>query len=235
MNVSVVVPLELGDCEYRQRAWEWVQRKWSIRYPEWRVIPGYSTLGGWRKGVAIINGVRLAPDGIVVIADADVWVPHVRNAVQLAIDTGGWVKPHKRFVRLTPEATRGVIANETPIDRALTSERYWWKKPNYQTPCGGMVIMHRDLALDVPGDPRFAGWGKFDVSWAIALTTLAGLPLVAGLSALHLWHPPQPRPAPNTGSPENMSLLALYQGASGDPERMRSLVEEGKVWRDRMT
>jgi hypothetical protein len=185
--------------------------------------------GDWHVARAITNGVHKAADGIVVIADADVWVPGVERAARLAHEHNTWVEPYRQFITLTDAATRDVIAGNLKLDRAMRKPQHWDKPPKKRpTACAGMVVMPRALALDVPGDPRFRGWGLRDKSWGIALRTMAGDSLKANLLLAHFWHPYPGWPADRVNNPDNMPLYERYVGASGDPERMRGLLREAR-------
>jgi hypothetical protein len=90
----------------------------------------------------------------------------------------------------------------------------------------GIVIAPREMLLSVPLDPRYIGWGQEDVSWAIALETLAGRPWRGRAPLVHLWHPPQDRMTRRFGSRASRDLYRRYQAASHDPTAMRALIQE---------
>ena len=97
------------------------------------------------------------------------------------------------------------------------------------------MLISTERAREVPFDPRFEGWGGADWSWGWALTTLLGAPVQGGKAAVHLWHPPQARPARQLGSAENEALKARYRAAHRQLDAMRSLVTEARRHADRAT
>lgn len=105
-----------------------------------------------------------------------------------------------------------------------------------------MTVLPRALYERVPLDPRFAGWGQEDGSWADALTALAGPPWRGDhpkqpLHPMwHLWHPPQERTFPAgrsasraIGSAEGLALRQRYRAAArAGPGAMAALLAEAR-------
>jgi hypothetical protein len=89
---------------------------------------------------------------------------------------------------------------------------------------GGIVVVPRTTAEQIPPDPRFRGWGGEDESWGYALETLAGPPWRGGYDLIHLWHPPQARRTRAHGSKENTDLAAQYRAARGNRAAMIALM-----------
>lgn len=224
--VTVVVPLSIT-CEHRERAWAYVRERWAKDHPNWPIVVGLCT-DLWRKAVAVTNGVHAAPEGsIVIVTDADVWTPGISESVDPVRSGRPWSKPHSRFVRLTEAATERVLAGaDLESIGGIATNRA--ERPYRQTLAGGVVVLPRETALEVPGDPRFTGWGGQDTSWGTALRTLAGAPHVGNLTTYHLWHPPQERVARNVGKPENEALKERYLAARKYPKVMRELIAEGQ-------
>lgn len=233
MTASIVVPHELGNCKVRQRNWVHLRERWSAHYPRWPIVYG-TCPGEWRVAQAITNGVMRAPPGIVIIADADVWVPSIERAVHMAREKNTWVEPYKWFITLTDKATKSVIRGDLDLDRGMRKPQHWDKPPKKNpTPCAGIVVMPRDLALGIPGDTRFKGWGWRDKSWGIALNTLAGPSLKAGLLLAHFWHPYPGWPKDRAGNPDNYTLYQEYVAAEGDQERMRVILQRARQHAER--
>lgn len=214
-TVTVLVPW-LSDGAHRDVAWQWLRHRWSTVYPGWRIVEAPCPPGPWSKGAAIRDVLHLVPDGVVVLADADCWTDGIPTAVKAGQP---WAVPHRLVRRLTPTATRRLIAGAEPSG-PLAEPAYLGH------PGGGITVLSRTLLADVPVDPRFQGWGHEDDAWAIALTTLAGRPWRGVEPLLHLWHPPQPRTSRLRGSGDSWALYLRYCKARGKPHQMRHLLAE---------
>lgn len=94
---------------------------------------------------------------------------------------------------------------------------------------GGVLVTSRDVASEVPLDPRFQGWGQEDESWSLALRTLVGLPQRGGAALVHLAHEEAPRLSRSRGSWDGWELRRRYLSCLGDPEAMRQLIEEARA------
>lgn len=226
-DVTVVVPLA-GACPHRKAAWDFIRARWEREHPTWPIALGECPTP-WRKAVAVRDGVRKARTPIVIVTDADVWTPGITDAVEI-IRSGrtAVAQPHARFARLTPDATQRVLDGTLDLDTAPQHPANLLERPYRQVLAGGVLVLTTEAALTTPGDPRFVGWGGQDISWGIALTTVFGRAHRGRGTTVHLWHPPQERVARNTGSPQNMRLLARYRSAARSPARMLALVREGQ-------
>lgn len=128
--------------------------------------------------------------------------------------------PHGFVHRLDPEGTEAVLAGERWEGQPLARAPYFGRFG------GGVVVLPRQTALDVPMDPRFIGWGQEDEAWAIALTQMVGPCARGNATLVHLWHPPQKRATEKKGSAEGRALWWRYSRARGKPDTMRRLIGE---------
>lgn len=221
-SVTIVVPWR-GGCPARERAWGWVQARYQAERPEWQLVeaPGPDP---WVKAAAAMPAVEQSPaDGIVVVADADVWCDGLSAAIDaVASGNADWAIPHRKVHRLSAQATAGVLAGGSidPIPDDLARHAY------EGVDGGGLVVAHRGTMLEIPLDPRFVRWGQEDESWAFALHCLAGPAWRGTAPLLHLWHPLQPRQRPKVGSRESWALRGRYLLALNDPAAMRELLKE---------
>lgn len=199
-------------------------------------------LGPWRKGVAIEAGIasalRARPSTCVfVIADADVIMKTFDSGISEAIGRvraghEAWAVPHLDVHRHPEPWTADVIAGGAgaalPDDPDVVIHR--------GHPGGGLVVINREIAAArcLP-DPRFAGWGQEDDSWAYALRTLYGVPWRGKGPLHHLWHKPQERLTRAVGSAEGAGLFRDYVRARLNVRLMRSLVDSGWRWWDDQT
>lgn len=214
MSAQVVVPWR-GGCPHRERVLGWAQG----RYP-WPVILARGP-EPWCKGAAV-NPWVAEIDGVVVVADADVWCDGLSQAVEAVEGGAPWAIPHGDVHRLTQEATEAVLAGAD-----------WRGQPLEQAPYrgirgGGYVVARAEVLREIPLDPRFTGWGQEDVSWGLALATLLGEPWRGEADLVHLWHPPQERMTRKYGSMEGRALYRRYARASHDPAEMQALIGEAR-------
>lgn len=217
MTVSILVPMGGPACEWRERAWSWVQRHYSENHGDWELVAGKCSEPEWSKGAAVADAFSRSSGDVLVIADADSYT--TPEAVRTAALTTSWAVPHGRVYRLNQRATELLYAGE-PLRRGHTA-----REPYMGPAGGGILALTRAAYLEVGGvDERFRGWGGEDVSLAWALETLVGPYRRIGAPLHHLWHP---HPAPNLrGSPESEALVARYKAARRSPELMLALVQE---------
>lgn len=220
MTAEVVIPFA-GDCPYRERARRWVMdRCQGVGVP---ARLGLHAGGEWCKAQALNSAVESSDAEIIAVSDADVWTAGLAEAVGAVAGGAPWAIPHRDVHRLTERSTEEVLAGADWRD-AETEQA-----PYKGLPGGGIVVAAREVIEAIPPDPRFVGWGQEDESWAMALETLLGPPWRGGEPLVHLWHPPQERMTRRRGSAANWSLRCRYLAARGDPEAMRTLLEEFRV------
>lgn len=221
-SVSVIVPWR-PDSDARVRAWDWVRRQWATRHPGWQVVTGSPPDGPWCKAAAVADGLRRADGAIVVVADADVWCDGAGMAVEAVHRGAPWAIPHGLVYRLNEQSTEAVLGGGTPTTAlpALT------RAPYRGVEGGGIAVLPRTLYRKAPLDPRFTGWGQEDLSWALALNTVAGRPWRGVAPLWHLWHEPQARLNPHVGSQQSHRLHVRYQyAAKAGPDAVRVLLAE---------
>lgn len=222
MRVTVVIPW-LAGCEHRERALDWVQARYAERHPDWQVVvsPGGTP---WCKARAVWPAIQEA-DGVVVVADADVFCEGLELAV-CAVEQGWpWAIPHGNVYRLSP-ATTDALVNGLDLTEACRGELAERSYPGMQG--GGYVVARKQTITRVPMDPRFVGWGQEDISWAIALHHLLGPAWRGSAPLAHLWHPPQERTTRKRGSRDNELLRRRYVRVRRDKRGMRELIEEAR-------
>lgn len=226
MTVSVVVPYR-SECPGRERVWRWLLERWRSTFPEWEIIEAADDDGPWAKGVAATRGVATASGEVLVIADADVWVPAIGDAI-VALEAGApWCVPHRYVARLTEKATARVLAGDLELELAAVEPRNV-SPPKYSgMPGGGAVVIRRDAYLEAPLDPRFRGWGCEDHAWGLALRAIFGKPVrpLDG-NLVHLWHPPARERPQNRVAPTSEALRLRYQAARGSAAAMRAVLAE---------
>jgi hypothetical protein len=227
-KVTVIIPYSQWECPQRNRILSFILKKWETEYPNWKVVIGESEANPWRKAVSIKRALDKVTDGVVIIADADVWVPGIEHAVDALKGGYGWIKPHSLFVRLNEEATHKIIHLNYDMQQLASLQENLEEIPYQQTPCGGILVIHPEIARAVPPDPRFEGWGGEDVAWSYALSTLVGQNYMTDLVAYHLWHPPQERVDRKTPNEKNLKLQETYAKCKGSVEKMDLLVEEAR-------
>jgi hypothetical protein len=214
-EVTVVVPWRGGE-PHREAAWQWVR----ARLAGWHVVEAEAPPGDWCKAAAVMPAIEATDAELVVVHDADVWSDGLAVAVDKVREGAPWAIPHKRVRRLNQASTRRVLRGEAP-DRLPLEE-----PPYIGAPTGGLVVLPRVTALQVPMDCRFVGYGGEDRSWGRALDTLVGPPWRGDVNLVHLFHPPQPRTDRNHGSEATEALRRRYMDARHNPTAMRALLDE---------
>lgn len=221
---TVLVPWR-GGCPHRRRARDWVLRKWDqLRYPV-DLLRSPAALP-WSKGALISRGVPGASE-IVIVADADCWTDGIGQAVTAVENGAPWAVPHLKVHRLTERATDYLLSGcREPLALETEPCEINGDEPYNGYVGGGIVVVRRDVLLEVPFDPRFQGWGGEDSSWRDAMLTLIGPPWRGREPLFHLWHPPQPRMNRFMGTPENHALRKRYVRVNRKPKQMRALLNE---------
>lgn len=224
MTATVIIPFA-SDDPWRRRARDHVIEWWNGG--GFDVIEGHCD-EPWRKAVAVTAALRRATADVLIIADADVMVGDpfaVDDAVAAVAGGAAWAMPHGKVHRLDRAATEDVYDLGTwpghTAGRAQRPYRGW--------PGGGIVVVTRETWERIPMDPRFAGWGGEDESWAAALDTLAGPCSRFDAALFHLWHPPQARLSRRWGSREARALTGRYRAARANPPVMEALVADART------
>lgn len=207
-------------CEHRDRALMYVISRHAEN--RWPVILGHHTDGPWCKALAVRDALEQTDADVLAICDADAWTDGLAAAVCAVRDGAAWAVPHRGVFRLTETAT-ALYAAGSDLAELETEER-----PYLGFEGGGMTVLRRDVYENCPLDPRFTGWGGEDDSFGFALRALHGAPWrpTEYMPLVHLWHPPQERATRSFGSLEGRELRKRYARAQGQPDVMRSLIEE---------
>jgi hypothetical protein len=223
----LIIPWKETDCLWRLAALGYVkglrhEEQFSVKLATSEPAPN------WVKAQPVWGALAgVIPDSLVVlIHDADVWCPPAELDQAIAAVVSGkaqWSLPHRRVMRLDQGSTRRLCNGGTFEDNHLEQDPY------DGIPGGGIVVARAGTLRETPLDPRFVGWGQEDESWGAALTTLHGEPWRGDAELIHLWHPPQERLTRSRGSIDNWLLKVCYCEAFGNPERMRALVDKGKL------
>lgn len=223
MTVAIVIPWMPG-CPHRERALQWTLEQYRAEFPDAEIIlSGCNPDLPFNRSEAILSGAHQTAADTIIVADGDCYSPGIRAAVA-AVEAGTpWAVPHLMLCRFTEAASERVLAGERPEDQDDFAER-----PYKGYEAGTLLVIRRDVILDVPPDVRLIGWGQDDQCWALALRALVSAPLRGTDPCWHLWHPPQTRKNRAVGSDANLALYKRYKAVRHDPNRMRALVNEAK-------
>jgi hypothetical protein len=228
VTVSVLVPFNEGECEQRDRVWEWVHERLELQLPDAHVIIAGDDDPPWSKGTAVRNCLRYARGDVIVVHDADSTVDNLADAVEVVEMGAAWCVPHSRIVRLNEHTTGQWLTRPVPhrLPAVTARHRERYAKPSVHG--GGVTVLQRKILEDVPVDPRFRGWGGEDLAWGRALGTLHGEAVQLQTDLIHLWHPPRPEHwmVKGTVLPETQALADRYCQANGDPAAVRRLLAE---------
>lgn len=142
----------------------------------------------FNKSKALNAGARAARHPLLLLHDADVWVPAdyvAQCAGRMAAE--GWeaVRPI-RFLFLLEEAQAAAALATGRLDGFREIPRVQQNNPGLSS------FIRRDTYFELGGhDERFTGWGWEDVEFLDRLRTRRLYP-GAFLPAVHLWHAPPP-------------------------------------------
>lgn len=205
MKVTAVVPWR-GGCEHRERALEWVTARLASAGVD--VVLGHCEEGPWVKAVAVADALGRVDADMLVIHDADVWVPELLRAVEAVDDGVPWVAPHTLVRRLDRSSTAAVL------DGGELGGTLEHPGPYVGVVGGGVVVLPRSTYERVPMDHRFLNWGQEDEAWGLALDVLAGPHVRLTGDLWHLWHPAPERIDRRIGSIEGRALRRRYERAA---------------------
>lgn len=223
MNVEVIIGCHADDDAHRRAARAWITDWYTTR--GYKVTVGQAATQPWCKAEAFNAAVTTSHAEVVVLADADSFVPH--DALQASLDqvrATGWAVPFSRVRRLTAQATSTTLAADPAVtDRPPATDTE--ADVHDVLPGGGICVMLRSLATDCgPFDPRFRGYGGEDYALGCAARTFSGNYAMQQPGYLwHLWHPRADGPSHDT-----KILTHRYRRAKFDPDATRSLIDE---WR----
>lgn len=245
--VSLIVPYNPDPVDpTRRNLWRWLRRYWEYQLPEAEIVVGRNDDIPFSKARAVNNAAYRASGDVYVIVDADVYylAENVRQVAQrirdaVALEQRLWFVPFRHVYRLTYDATRMVLQSEpyNPLVIPSPPPAPWVESMEGSTDghrYGAMIqIMPMEAFWLVGGmDERFAAWGGEDVSLVRALDTLYSPHKTVDVDVNHLWHPSigtsfrDKQWAGQHGINVNARLTSRFNVATGDVERMRSLVDE---------
>lgn len=257
-GISIIIPFRAPSvADERVRNIEWLKRYWRTQLPGAQVIVGEDPehCRAFSKSVAVNRGVAKSSGDVLVIVDADGYLPaesvlycaaEIRNARRRGRRL--WFMPYRKFYRLSNDATMRLLDSDLrnpyvfpeeidPQDILNLSDA----NPTIAHRYGALIqIMPRE-AFDIVGgwDERFRGWGGEDHAAMRATDTLYGPHKTLPGRVFHLWHPmlgstgkadlvtwKERRWEGQEDSGVNNELSYRYYHAFGKPKLMRKLVDE---------
>lgn len=225
MTVLVAVPYRDGGCDYRRRAWPRVEAHLREALPGARVVVVDDGGDPFSRGASLNLAFTESDAEIVVACDADllVGVDQLREAVHLA-KTPGMVLPFSTLVYCYENESTAIINGE--VDYRDADGRRWDASPTI--PClGGCNVLSRQTWQQAGGWlPVFRGWGCEDLSWSAQCGTLVGPNRRLQGDAVHLYHPKTGVYVDEDGINANGELMRRVLACEGDPDAMRTVVEE---------
>jgi hypothetical protein len=222
-QVSVVIPYRRTD-EHREAALAKVLQQFEAHH-DWQVVIGTDDKEPFSKARAVNDGVRRSFGDFLVICDADLLCPDIEDAVNQCRKGVRWIMPYSILYRLSKTATQKVLRGADPLPIAKSRNGALDVGPYSGVIGGGVVVLRRSVYEDIPMDERFEGWGGEDISWGMALRSLAGMPRKTNGPLYHLWHPSKYIGAAHG---ENDPLYDRYLKASRRTPAMRTLVKEAR-------
>lgn len=244
-KISLLIPFSSKD-PLRLRSLEWLLEYWKHELPHAEIIIGRSRSKIFCKGEALNNAFKKSKGKVVVIMDADAYIPGTiidRCADRIIEEEKHhlWYVPYRNLYRLKRDITELILESPPSCPLRLPSPPPLdWVENNghrskYGHRYGAMCMMFPREAIHVLGcfDERFKGWGGEDVALLRALDTLFGKHKTTNNDILHLWHPfigenYKTRKWVGQANPSSNDKLAnKYNKATRHPSKMRKLVDEG--------
>lgn len=254
-KISLLIPFSSND-PIRKKNFRWLLRYWAHELPDAEIVIGKSHGRIFCKGEALNNAVRKSRGRILVILDADAYLPgHIieycsnRILEELELGNNLWYVPYRRLFRLREWITHLILKSdpECPLELPYPFPLNWSEdngnKSRYGHRYGAMIMMFPREAYETLGcfDERFRGWGGEDIALLRALDTLFGKHKTVNNDIFHLWHPfigENYKTRKWKGQKHaniNSELANKYNRANRKPTKMRKLVDEGckfkrKLW-----
>ncbi len=221
MDCVVLVPRRAEP--HRDRLWAYVRERVEAEVA-WPVVEGLDEgEQPMNRAAARNRAAEQAGDwDVAVFLDADTMpdFEQLRQAVDLAAETGKLVCPQDVFRSLTRDGTRAVLAGKCVIEDAPKR----WDYPRPKSSC--IVVSWETWELVGGYDERFNGWGFEDSSFLHACQVLVGVERLPGVCR-HLWHPRSPeKDSRSEAYKANEALGARYKAARHDPDAMRAILAE---------
>lgn len=225
-RVSVLIPYQSDGNGPRDTAFEWVLGFYARMMPEVEVCVGEIADARelFSRSRAINRAYHQATKDIIVIADSDiVYDPNLLRESITYVNSGQWVIPFSRILRLSKETSHLLLQQEKIWPLTVKIETAAEQATAF---VGGFNVLGREAYETVGGyDERFVGWGGEDEAFAYALDTLVGHHIRLEGEMVHFWHPfVGPDGNPNYDS--NYALYLRYLKARGNQEEMRLLIQE---------
>ena len=244
-KISLLIPFTTKSAERREE-FEWLLKYWRHELPDAEIIVGESHSRIFCKGEALNQAARKATGRVLVILDADAYIPgkiinRCADRILEEMHDHLWYVPYRHLYRLKKEISKKILASdpEHPLRLSIPpsmDDVENGKQSSYGHRYGAMLMIIPREALDAVGgcfDERFKGWGGEDVAFLRALDTLYGKHKTANTDILHFWHPTIGDSYKTRmwkgqyGAQPNARLAMAYHRATRKPDQMRRLVEEG--------
>lgn len=221
--IRVVIPFG-GNDAHRRSSLDWLSRHLPVLLPDASVSVGVCE-GVWSKAVAVANAISpdWDDDDVLVVHDADVWIPALPLTLQF-VGEYGWMTPHLSVHRMNQDLTARVIAGDVSFDELGRDN--WDEAPYLGIVGGGCVALTVASYRSCPLDPRFEGWGQEDEAWGYALQQTHGSPWRGSQQLYHFWHPHPKRRSRQIGSVAGEQLSMRYRAARSDTFLMQRLLAE---------
>jgi glycosyltransferase involved in cell wall biosynthesis len=257
-GISIVIPFRAPNVpDERVRNINWLKHYWSTHLPGAEVIVGEDEdyCRAFSKSVAVNNGVKKSKGDVLVIVDADGYLPieqvlYCAKEIRDARKRGHrlWFMPYRKFYRLSNAATLRLINSDIrkpyQFPEEVSSEdilNLSDANPNIAHRYGALIQILPREAFEIVGgwDERFRGWGGEDHAAMRATDTLYAPHKTLPTPVYHLWHPmlgdsgkkdlvdwKERRWEGQEDSGINNQLSYRYYHAYGRYKLMRKLVDE---------
>lgn len=235
-RLSVLIAFrDSSEDQARWDIWNWIASQYQQFLPEVQLrVCSDDGEDPFHKTVALNRAAAAATAPVLMLADADTWVPsaQIREALTLIeTDPSIWVRPWNLKLKLGEVDTQrlmtkavwdGVVPEGADLPGRRESLNTYWAAPHH--------IFTREQFEKVGGfDERFRGWGQEDEAFALSLRSIVGKPKLVRGYAIHLKHPRLGRSGRDqwvgeTTPRANEALVAEYRKRVRNPKQMEQLV-----------
>ncbi|WP_338452880.1 hypothetical protein R4Z09_14040 [Niallia oryzisoli] len=226
-QVSILIPFK-GDNGIRSAALQWVIRFYQNVIPEAEICIGENSDSFFNRCKAINAAAEKAPRNIFVLADADVIYDSDLLIESIhSLEKAQWVIPFNRILDLSKEKTEETLKME-PFWPLVFADGNFNEYKIDKMFAGKLNVFTRE-AFEKAGryDERFLGWGFDDDAFLLAMNTLCGQFVSLNRPIYLFWHP-YVGADNNPHYKRNLIRLYRYQLASGNPIKMKKIIQNNR-------
>ena len=124
-KISLLIPFHSNDAQ-RKRTFKWLLKYWKHELPDAEIVVGHSRSRPFSKTEALNNAARKASGRVLVILDADAYMPgkiieRCADRIIEELDNHLWYVPYRHLWRLNKEISKKIITSDPENPLRLSS------------------------------------------------------------------------------------------------------------------